>query len=194
MEALSNKKEELEAMNKIFEKLCEFGLDEKQAITTYTIYNVFFDTNVESKKKDEESEEREERPYPICETPIIKFVAIKAKSIWYIDYSGRVYKTWDDYKNNNTLPKCIMVLPKDGEYQADSEKPISEDESYVWIEILPSPASKSVANGIDKLATGLSLLTIPLAFTPIGAPIVLTGKLIFHQFNNLYLFSIFNKK
>ncbi|XP_032675401.1 uncharacterized protein LOC116846092 [Odontomachus brunneus] len=55
--------------------------------------------------------------------------------IWYIDTSGRVYK---DYKIN--LFKCIMVLPKDGLYQADPSCPITEDYSTVWLEIMESPA------------------------------------------------------
>lgn len=34
----------------------------------------------------------------------------------YIDDHGRVYKDWNDYKENNKSPKGVLVLPKNGTY------------------------------------------------------------------------------
>ncbi|RZC37512.1 hypothetical protein BDFB_008295, partial [Asbolus verrucosus] len=38
----------------------------------------------------------------------------------FIDHTGRVYGTWDEYLTKNKLPKCNMILPKNGRYNADS--------------------------------------------------------------------------
>jgi hypothetical protein len=32
---------------------------------------------------------------------------------------GRVYKTWNDFLDENKLPECEMIFPKNGRYQAD---------------------------------------------------------------------------
>ncbi|KAF9796736.1 hypothetical protein SFRURICE_014560 [Spodoptera frugiperda] len=34
----------------------------------------------------------------------------------FIDHDGREYQSWDDYLTNNKLPKCVMVVPRNGEY------------------------------------------------------------------------------
>lgn len=34
----------------------------------------------------------------------------------FIDSCARVYQTWELYLENNKLPKCLMVIPKDGRY------------------------------------------------------------------------------
>jgi hypothetical protein len=57
---------------------------------------------------------------------------------WYIDISSRVYKSWKDYIEKNTLPKCTMVFPKDGFYDADPSYPVTEDYSTVCLEIIDS--------------------------------------------------------
>jgi hypothetical protein len=36
-----------------------------------------------------------------------------------IDNVGRVYKTWNDFLDENKLPECEMIFPKNGRYQAD---------------------------------------------------------------------------
>jgi hypothetical protein len=33
----------------------------------------------------------------------------------FIDFCGRVYKNWEDYLKNNTLPNCVFCYPKNGE-------------------------------------------------------------------------------
>lgn len=35
----------------------------------------------------------------------------------YIDENARVYQDWDSYLIDNTLPKCVIIVPENGEYQ-----------------------------------------------------------------------------
>jgi hypothetical protein len=37
-----------------------------------------------------------------------------------IDNVGRVYQTWNDFLDENKLPECEMIFPKNGRYQADA--------------------------------------------------------------------------
>jgi len=113
---------------------------------------------------------------------------------WYLDTSARVYKNWSDYKNCNTIPECIMILPKDGCYQADKRQPITEDYSTVWLEIIDSPAcslQKKLCNGLDIASTVVGIggigLSIASMFTPIGPVVGAAGKSIYNSYNiNFY--------
>lgn len=42
----------------------------------------------------------------------------------FVDETGRVYKNWNDYVQNNVLPKGTMVAPSNGVYtfSADDEQ------------------------------------------------------------------------
>ncbi|EZA47673.1 hypothetical protein DMN91_012339 [Ooceraea biroi] len=100
---------------------------------------------------------------------------------WYIDITARVYKSWSDYKENNNLPECVMILPKDGCYQEDKTKPVTEDYSTVLLEILDSPAcawTAKFAKGADIASTVLGIggigLCVASMFTPL-APIAIAG-------------------
>ena len=35
----------------------------------------------------------------------------------FIDEDARVYHDWQSYLTNNRLPKCVIVVPENGEYQ-----------------------------------------------------------------------------
>ncbi|XP_039308316.1 uncharacterized protein LOC105198409 [Solenopsis invicta] len=101
---------------------------------------------------------------------------------WYIDLSGRIYKTWADYKKNNNLPKCTMVLPKDGFYQPDPSYPITEDYSTVWLEIMDSPACRwttKLYNGMDIASSVVGIGTVGLSvaslFTPLAPVVIVSG-------------------
>ncbi|XP_071870189.1 uncharacterized protein [Bombus fervidus] len=129
----------------------------------------------------EGSTSKEENEINICLTPIfkIKYSQCKKQQIWYIDMNGRVYKDWTDYKENNTLPPCTMVLPKDGFYQPDTTYEITEEYSTVWLEIIDSPACNSIKtflNAADTASSVIGVVGIGLGvaslFTPLG-PVVL---------------------
>ncbi|XP_011688281.1 PREDICTED: uncharacterized protein LOC105450233 [Wasmannia auropunctata] len=103
---------------------------------------------------------------------------------WYIDLSGRVYKDWTDYKKKNTLPKCTMVLPKDGLYQPNPAYFPTEEYSTVWLEIMDSPAcswksvlctAMDVTSGIVGVGTvGLYIASL---FTPLAPVAAVSGSL-----------------
>ncbi|XP_018569135.1 uncharacterized protein LOC108909309 isoform X1 [Anoplophora glabripennis] len=38
----------------------------------------------------------------------------------FIDHMGRIYETWEEYKNRNKLHECEMVLPLNGRYEYDN--------------------------------------------------------------------------
>lgn len=106
---------------------------------------------------------------------------------WYIDSNARVYKSWTDYIENNHLPKCTMVLPKDGVYQPDMTYIPTEDYSTVWLEIMESSACKwksKLLNGIDIASNVVGFGTIGLSvaalFTPLAPVVVVSGKLPFN--------------
>ncbi|XP_011647532.1 uncharacterized protein LOC105433789 [Pogonomyrmex barbatus] len=101
---------------------------------------------------------------------------------WYIDLGGRVYKSWTDYIENNNLPKCTMVLPKDGFYQANPDYPVTEDYSTVWLDIIDSPAcslATKICNGIDIASSivglGTAGLSVAALFTPLAPVVAVTG-------------------
>ena len=102
--------------------------------------------------------------------------------IYYIDDLGRVYKSWNDYLGNNVLPECIMVVPKNGEYQGDDKKQWTEKMSYVWTEVYESPACKTNAiNTIDSINTLVSLgcagVGVAAVFNPVGATVMALSML-----------------
>lgn len=49
---------------------------------------------------------------------MVILLIITAKSCRvYIDENARVYQDWDSYLVDNTLPKCVIIVPENGEYQ-----------------------------------------------------------------------------
>ncbi|KAK1129442.1 hypothetical protein K0M31_019169 [Melipona bicolor] len=132
-------------------------------------------------KKSTEKENEEENKININLNPIfkIKFSKCKEQQTWYIDIEGRVYKSWIQYKEENTLPPCIMVLPKDGFYQPDENFEITEECSTVWLEILDSPACNTLHTFLNIGDTASSVIGIvglglgaASMLTPVG-PVVL---------------------
>lgn len=137
----------------------------------------------DKKDKKSEAEKDEQSNINIQQTPVfkIKRATGTVKEIWYIDMYERVYKSWTDYKENNVLPPCTMVLPKDGLYQPDPGHEITDVSSEVWLEIVDSPSSSTLSSllkGADTASTiiGIAGLGVGIAsmFTPVG-PVVL-GK------------------
>lgn len=171
----------------IFEKVCEFGEGciGKDSIYYGLIYNITFrikdSSSSESGSKENKKEEKdEESEIRLMSMPIFK-IRRPENETWYIDTSGRVYKKWTDYKENNTLPQCTMVLPKNGFYEPDPDWESTEEYSVVFLEVLDSPACGTIATvcrGIDiasnvvgAVGVGLCVATFftPLAPIAIGA-------------------------
>lgn len=197
-------------INIIYNKIRE-QTDCTKTIYVGIIYNVIYNLvganpKKKEKKEDEtkkETEVKKEEKLPIViPIPIFKIfentqenIATSAKQnmpiktevndeTWYIDTSGRVYKSWIDYKDNNKLPECTMVLPKDGRYQADPSYPITEEYSTVWLEIVDSPAcawATKLSNGMDiaSSVSGIAAIGLGIAslFTPLAPVVAITGNL-----------------
>ncbi|XP_031837102.1 uncharacterized protein LOC116428966 isoform X2 [Nomia melanderi] len=164
-------------IDRIFKQIQKFGEmnyksaspRNKKCICYGVIFNVTLPIKSSSLKESE-----------IYAQPISIFKIItRTDTVLYIDIHGRVYKSWENYKTNNTLPKCTMVLPMNGFYQFDKSYEITEEYSIVWLEIVNSPACKvarKVIEGVDIAATvvgvagmGVGLLSM---VTPVG-PLVL---------------------
>ena len=66
-----------------------------------------------------------------------------------MDSNCRVYKDWDDYLNNNQLPKCTYCYPRGGVYDGDAN-------DQVYLEFGTTPAAKPgslVCSALDTAST-----------------------------------------
>lgn len=87
------------------------------------------------------------------------------KTIRYMDYTGRIYTTWDDWLSNNHLPPCQMKYPVDG--------------LYPTTQVTPSPSGgtgQKIVNGLDTtvMVAGVGLVGVAILslwFPPAAAAI-----------------------
>ena len=66
-----------------------------------------------------------------------------------MDPNCRVYKDWDDFLNNNQLPKCTYCYPRGGVYDGDAN-------DQVYLEFGTTPAAKPgslVCSALDTAST-----------------------------------------
>lgn len=80
-----------------------------------------------------------------------KLIRIKVNSqVFFVDFvAGRTYKNWDDYLENNTLPKGNIFYPKSGFY----------DETNCLIPCT-TPASRKVKNVLKIVDTSMSVANV----------------------------------
>ncbi|XP_035738900.1 uncharacterized protein LOC118448990 isoform X1 [Vespa mandarinia] len=104
-------------------------------------------------------------------------------NIQYIDNDGRLYKNWNDYLMSNKLFECIMVVPKNGYYEADPDFTITEENSTVLIATYLSPACsknaeivKYIDNTFSLLNVGALGVTAVSLFTPVAPLALLAGS------------------
>ncbi|CAB3230032.1 unnamed protein product [Arctia plantaginis] len=97
----------------------------------------------------------------------------------YVDDSARVYHNWQSYLEDNTLPKCVIIVPENGEYTGSLVG--GEEAFYVKLTVAPSPAlgiKARVLSSADTVSTVASIGAIGVigvaVFTPV-APVVLVG-------------------
>ena len=88
-----------------------------------------------------------------------------------IDSCGRVYKGWQDYLDNNTMPECVLCYPKNGVYSAVN--------GAVEVEFGISPAGWTGAKVLQGLNIGGAVLNVGAAgaliagiFVPVALPVV----------------------
>jgi hypothetical protein len=82
-----------------------------------------------------------------------------------------VYKTWQDYLENNTIPECVLCYPRNGVYSA-----VNGD---VEVEFGISPAGRTGAKVLQGLDIGGTVLSVGAAgtliaglFWPVALPFV----------------------
>jgi hypothetical protein len=98
-------------------------------------------------------------------------VFVQQNDNMFIDFCGRVYRSWKDYLKNNTLPKCVLCYPKSGVYSARN--------GVVEVEFGISPAEKAgrkVLKGFDiggtVLGVGAAGVGIAAVCVPVAFPVV----------------------
>lgn len=109
------------------------------------------------------------------EGPTIAFKFKSKNGYVFIDASCRVYKSWDDFKENNKLPECQVAYPKNGEFNIDKN-------GTILVDYQDSPACstlKAVTKGADITASvigvGTTIVGIVGLFTPLTAPIAIAS-------------------
>lgn len=167
----------------IYKQIIQYGGKAQDKIYIGIIYNVLF-LHTAPRKAAKGAKEAEDLTNGLCLMPVIKLRKEDYPEC-YIDNNGRVYKSWADYVQNNTLPKCTMILPKCGLYQSNPEYKVAECYSTVWLEVIDSPAcsiKRKVLQSIDVGANAVSICTalglgIASLVTPIG-PVAVTAGLV----------------
>lgn len=179
-----------QTIDKIYEKIQRHGTQNKgkNEIMCGLVYNVIFDTSIECGKYfTDEHVTKCLQPIPVFK--VLKNFVKRTTSgnlittkleIYYIDDCARVYKSWKDYLNFNILPKCFMIVPKAGEYQADYSNQWSENVSYVSIEMYKSPSYfNETINTIDSInkfvGLGCAGFGLAAAFNPVGGALMTLG-------------------
>ena len=91
--------------------------------------------------------------------PVIRFpqfdTVFKQNMNHFIDSCGRVYKNWQDYLENNTIPECVLCYPINGVYSAGN--------GTVDVEFGFSPAGRRGAKFLKLLDIGGSVLNVGAA-------------------------------
>lgn len=91
----------------------------------------------------------------------------------FVDEMARVYNSWDDYVNGNTVSRQILIAPNRGVY---SKRNTTSD----WLEVFPSPdcgigstviRSADVGTTIASLGSS-GILIASIASAPIAAPLL----------------------
>jgi hypothetical protein len=89
----------------------------------------------------------------------------------FIDSCGRVYKNWQDFLENNTIPECVLCYPRNGVYSALK--------GAVEVEFEISPAGRTGAKFLQDLDIRGTVLSVGAAgaliaglFVPVALPVV----------------------
>lgn len=168
-------KQSCKIIDRIYKKIIEYGTEDKSSpIHVGIIYNVTLNHTVVKKSQRNATNSCDNESNEVY--PIALFKIMRLNSTWYIDNDGRIYKSWEDYLNNNKLPKCTMVVPKDGVYQCNPYYKITEQSSTVWIEVKDSPAC-AVKNKILNVCDNVSNVVAVGTFVGLGVTSLVTPVL-----------------
>jgi hypothetical protein len=103
--------------------------------------------------------------------PTIAFKFKSRKGYVFIDASCRVYKSWQDFKENNKLPECKVAYPNNGTFEVN-------DDGKVIVSFLDSPACSTgtqvlKVTDVTAAVAGVGTTAVALAglFFPLTAPV-----------------------
>lgn len=107
-------------------------------------------------------------------TPVFKAKLEDDTEGIFVDSSARKYSKWNDYLEDNILPKCIYCYPTNGLYETDG------DDGAVCVKFDTSPAckvAKRVLNFADTAATCVAFATVAVGVAamctvPVAGPII----------------------
>ena len=168
-------KESCKIIDTIYKKIIMYGTEDKSSpIHVGIIYNVTLNHTVVKKSQKNATNSCNEESNEVY--PIAVFKIMRLNSTWYIDNEGRIYKSWEDYLKNNKLPKCTMIVPKDGVYQCNPYYRITQQSSTVWIEVKDSPAC-AVRNKILNVCDNVSNVVTVGTFVGLGVTSLVTPVL-----------------
>ncbi|XP_046826377.1 uncharacterized protein LOC124427469 isoform X2 [Vespa crabro] len=173
-----------EMVSLIYDQIIKYGRESDGSIFCGIIYNVIY----EVPKKNEPINYDTVMHIPIFK--IRNYDKINAHENFskdyntqYIDNDGRLYKNWNDYLTSNKLFECIMIVPKNGYYEADPDFTITEKNSTVLIAAYLSPACsknaeivKYINNTFGLLNVGALGVTVVSLFTPVTPLALLAGS------------------
>ena len=159
----------------IYQKIITYGTEDQTGpIHVGIIYNVTLNHTVVKKPQKNATNSCSKESNEVYPNAVFKIMRLN--STWYIDDGGRIYKSWQDYLSNNKLPKCTMVVPKDGVYQCNPYYKITEQSSTVWIEVKDSPAC-AIRNRILNVCDNVSNAVTVGAFVGLGVTSLVTPVL-----------------
>ncbi|XP_047354491.1 uncharacterized protein LOC124950945 isoform X5 [Vespa velutina] len=167
-----------EMVSSIYDQIIKYGRESDGSIFCGVIYNVIYEMPKKDKPINYDT---------VMQLPIFKIRnhdnLSKEYNIQYIDNDGRLYENWDDYLTSNKLFECIMVVPKNGYYEADLDFAITEENSTVLVAVYLSPACsknaeivKYIDNTFSLLSVGTLGVTAVSLFTPVAPLALLAGS------------------
>uniref|UniRef100_A0A914QYU9 DUF4781 domain-containing protein n=1 Tax=Panagrolaimus davidi TaxID=227884 RepID=A0A914QYU9_9BILA len=115
--------------------------------------------------------------------PIFRVYTGENNSSKYVDIQCRIYESWNDWKENNHLPKLRYCYPKNGYFSCSDKSHMFDPDLDPVVEYGTSPACK-LSSQIARIgditasigALGAGVIGIATLFTPvgwIGAPVIL---------------------
>nr|XP_050855187.1 uncharacterized protein LOC127066029 [Vespula vulgaris]XP_050855188.1 uncharacterized protein LOC127066029 [Vespula vulgaris] len=170
-------------VSSIYDQITNYGKESDGSIFCSVLYNV----TCEIPERSNQTANREIKYVPIFKirnhSKVSSHDNLEEKyNIQYVDHDGRLYLNWNDYLTHNKLFPCIMVVPKNGYYEADLELDITEKSSTVLLAIHFSPVcslNAKIVNHIDVASSVLSFGALGITalswFTPIAPMVMLAG-------------------
>nr|KAF7417312.1 hypothetical protein H0235_011843 [Vespula pensylvanica] len=170
-------------VSSIYDQITNYGKESDGSIFCSVLYNV----TCEIPEQSNQTANREIKYIPIFKirnhSKVSSYDDLEEKyNIQYVDHDGRLYLNWNDYLTHNKLFPCIMVVPKNGYYEADLELDITEKSSTVLLAIHFSPVcslNTKIVNHIDVASSVLSFGALGITalswFTPIAPMVMLAG-------------------